>query len=51
MAKPIPLELPKRDSQEELRSRLEKAPDEHAEALLEAVLRYCKPSMTKESSH
>lgn len=34
MAKPIPLELPKRDPREELRSRLEKAPDEHAEALL-----------------
>jgi uncharacterized protein YjgD (DUF1641 family) len=34
MAKPIPLELPKHDPQEELRSRLEKAPDEHAEALL-----------------
>jgi uncharacterized protein YjgD (DUF1641 family) len=34
MAKPIPLELPKRDHQEELRSRLEKAPAEHAEALL-----------------
>ena len=34
MAKPIPLELPKRDPQEELRSRLEKALDEHAEALL-----------------
>jgi uncharacterized protein YjgD (DUF1641 family) len=34
MAKPIPLELPKRDPHEELRSRLEKAPDEHAEALL-----------------
>jgi uncharacterized protein YjgD (DUF1641 family) len=34
MAKPIPIELPKRDPQEELRSRLEKAPDEHAEALL-----------------
>src|SRR6202035_1411946 len=34
MAKPIPLELPKRDRQEELRSRLEKAPAEHAEALL-----------------
>ncbi|MDQ1410071.1 MAG: hypothetical protein QOJ41_1806 [Acidobacteriaceae bacterium] len=34
MAKPIPLELPKRDPQEELRSRLEKAPDQHAEALL-----------------
>ena len=34
MAKPIPLELPKRDPQEELRSRLEKAPDQHAAALL-----------------
>ena len=34
MARPIPLELPKRDPQEELRSRLEKAPAEHAEALL-----------------
>jgi uncharacterized protein YjgD (DUF1641 family) len=34
MAKPIPLELPKRDPQEELRARLEKAPAEHAEALL-----------------
>jgi uncharacterized protein YjgD (DUF1641 family) len=34
MAKPIPLELPKHDPQEELRSRLAKAPDEHAEALL-----------------
>src|ERR1700688_4067725 len=34
MAKPIPLQLPKRDPQQELRSRLEKAPDEHAEALL-----------------
>jgi uncharacterized protein YjgD (DUF1641 family) len=34
MAKPIPLELPKHDPREELRSRLEKAPDEHAEALL-----------------
>jgi uncharacterized protein YjgD (DUF1641 family) len=34
MAKPIPLQLPKRNPQEELRSRLEKAPDEHAEALL-----------------
>jgi uncharacterized protein YjgD (DUF1641 family) len=34
MAKPIPLELPKRDPREELRSRLEKATDEHAEALL-----------------
>src|ERR1700676_4641965 len=34
MARPIPLELPKCNPQEELRSRLEKAPDEHAEALL-----------------
>jgi uncharacterized protein YjgD (DUF1641 family) len=34
MAKPIPLELPKRDPKEELRSRLEQAPAEHAEALL-----------------
>jgi len=34
MAKPISLELPKRDPQVELRSRLEKAPDQHAEALL-----------------
>jgi uncharacterized protein YjgD (DUF1641 family) len=34
MARPITLELPKRDPQEELRSRLEKAPAEHAEALL-----------------
>src|ERR1700686_495726 len=34
MARPIPLELPKRHPQEELRSRLEKAPHEHAEALL-----------------
>lgn len=34
MAKPIPLQLPPRDSREELRSRLESAPVEHAEALL-----------------
>jgi len=34
MAKPIALELPKRDPREELRSRVEKAPDQHAEALL-----------------
>ncbi len=34
MARPIPLELPERDSREELRSRLEKAPAEHAEAML-----------------
>jgi uncharacterized protein YjgD (DUF1641 family) len=37
MAKPIPLQLPKREPQEELRSRLEKAPDEHAEALLASL--------------
>ena len=34
MARPIPLELPKRDPREELLSRLEKAPAEHAEAIL-----------------
>ena len=34
MARPIPLELPKRDPREELRSRLEQAPAEHAEAIL-----------------
>jgi uncharacterized protein YjgD (DUF1641 family) len=34
MAKPIPLELPPRDSREELLSRLQSAPAEHAEALL-----------------
>jgi uncharacterized protein YjgD (DUF1641 family) len=34
MAKPIPLELPKRDPREELRHRLEQAPVEHAEAVL-----------------
>jgi uncharacterized protein YjgD (DUF1641 family) len=34
MARPIPLELPKRDPREELRSRLEHAPVEHAEAVL-----------------
>src|SRR6202790_1076282 len=37
MAKPIPLQLPKRDPQEELRSRWEKAPDEHAAALLASL--------------
>ena len=36
MARPIPLELPKRDPREELHSRLEKAPAEHAEAILAA---------------
>jgi uncharacterized protein YjgD (DUF1641 family) len=34
MAQPIPLELPKRDPREELRSRLERAPADHAAALL-----------------
>ncbi len=34
MAQPIPLELPKRDPREELRSRLERAPEDHAAALL-----------------
>jgi uncharacterized protein YjgD (DUF1641 family) len=34
MAKPIALELPKRNSREELRSQLEHAPIEHAEAML-----------------
>ena len=34
MAKPVPLELPPRDPREELRSRLDSAPLEHAEALL-----------------
>jgi uncharacterized protein YjgD (DUF1641 family) len=36
MAKPIPLELPPRDPRTELRTRLESAPVEHAEALLAA---------------
>ena len=34
MAKPIPLQLPARDPRQELRSQLERAPFEHAEALL-----------------
>jgi uncharacterized protein YjgD (DUF1641 family) len=34
MAKPIPLQLPPRDSREELLARLESAPVEHAAALL-----------------
>jgi uncharacterized protein YjgD (DUF1641 family) len=34
MARPIPLELPKRDPREELQVRLERAPLDHAEALL-----------------
>lgn len=36
MARPIPLELPPRDPREELRKRLEQAPDKHAEALLDS---------------
>jgi uncharacterized protein YjgD (DUF1641 family) len=36
MARPIPLELPPRDPREELRKRLEQAPDAHAEALLDS---------------
>ena len=36
MAQPIPLEIPPRDSGAELRSRLELAPEEHAEAVLAA---------------
>jgi uncharacterized protein YjgD (DUF1641 family) len=35
MARPIPLELPPRDPREELRKRLDQAPIEHAEALLD----------------
>jgi len=35
MARPIPLELPPRDPRTELRRRLEEAPVEHAEALLQ----------------
>jgi uncharacterized protein YjgD (DUF1641 family) len=36
MARPIPLELPPRDPQRELNSRLEQAPQQHAEAVLAA---------------
>jgi uncharacterized protein YjgD (DUF1641 family) len=36
MARPIPLELPARDPREELRKRLEQAPVEYAEALLDS---------------
>jgi uncharacterized protein YjgD (DUF1641 family) len=36
MAQPIPLNLPPRDPRAELRSRLENAPIEHAEALLDS---------------
>jgi hypothetical protein len=34
MAQPIPFESPKRDFREQLRIRLEQAPDDHAEAIL-----------------
>jgi uncharacterized protein YjgD (DUF1641 family) len=36
MAQPIPLEMPPRSPRAELRSRLEQAPEEHAEAVLAA---------------
>src|SRR6266853_2444800 len=36
MAQPIPLEIPPRDDSRDLRSRLERAPDTHAEAVLAA---------------
>jgi uncharacterized protein YjgD (DUF1641 family) len=36
MARPIPLEIPPRNPRAELRSRLEQAPEEHAEAVLAA---------------
>jgi uncharacterized protein YjgD (DUF1641 family) len=36
MAKPIPLLIPPRDPRAELRDRLDRAPDEHAEAILAA---------------
>jgi uncharacterized protein YjgD (DUF1641 family) len=36
MARPIPLELPPRDPRQELRKRLDEAPIEHAEALLDS---------------
>jgi uncharacterized protein YjgD (DUF1641 family) len=36
MAQPIPLNLPPRDPRKELLDRLERAPQEHAEALLES---------------
>lgn len=36
MARPIPLELAPRDPREELRKRLDQAPIEHAEALLDS---------------
>jgi len=37
MAQPIPLEVTPRNAREELRKRLERAPDEHAEAILAAL--------------
>lgn len=36
MAQPIPLEIPPRDPRADLRSRVERAPEEHAEAVLAA---------------
>lgn len=36
MAQPIPLEIPPRDPRAELRSRLDQAPEKHAEAVLAA---------------
>jgi uncharacterized protein YjgD (DUF1641 family) len=36
MAKPIPLTIPPRDPKAELRDRLDRAPEEHAEAILAA---------------
>ena len=36
MAQPIPLEIPPRNPRDELRSRLEQAPEQHAEAVLAA---------------
>jgi uncharacterized protein YjgD (DUF1641 family) len=36
MARPIPLEIPARDPRKELRKRLEQAPVQHAEALLDS---------------
>src|ERR1700676_1232029 len=36
MAQPIPLEIPPRNPRAELQSRLENAPEEHAEAVLAA---------------
>jgi uncharacterized protein YjgD (DUF1641 family) len=36
MAQPIPLEIPPRDARGDLRARLERAPEEHAEAILVA---------------